>query len=562
VPALSETRRRLAAPWLALVGTLLLLTCGGASAGAQVVDPNPNPPAQTTKLIFVRHSCGENWLSDDDGGLGLALSENHYFVSDTNYGWGPDNIGDRTDITDWQDWFTGPDSGRYLAALYRENGQNARYTRTLPDPGGENQVILFKSCFPNSNLEGGPYDPPARGDSLTVSNAKAIYYELLTYFVTRPDKLFVAITAPPVRDPTYAANARAFNTWLVTEWLRGYPENNVAVFDYYNVLTDRDNHHRYHAGVVEYVTDRGRDNLAFPTSDDHPSRAGNRKATEEFVPLLNVYVNHWLAAAARVKPLPTPAATPTTGDGDSAPPMQPTSGEIIIVADMESAVVEWSAFADDTGRTWVHCQLDAAQAHSGAAALAMEYQVAAEGWASCSLVFPGPQDWSAGTGLVLHLHAEEAGVRLVVVAYGGAAEALQHFEFRTETTQAAVDGWQRVEARWEELLPPAWEDGSARFDPARSMGLALLFEGSTGGQSGRLWLDDATLLTPAPTDQTAAPTSEFRQPAPTLPETPEAEAEPAGGQARPGVCPGAGLLVLATGAGAGLAGVRERRRGR
>lgn len=300
-------------------------------AGAMLIVPqwvraqadDPGPPVETVKLIFIHHSCGENWLADDHGGLGRALGENNYFVSDTNYGWGPDGIGDRTDITDWPAWFTGPDSNHYLAALYVENGQNSWYARNLPDPGGENQVIMFKSCFPNSNLEGSPTDPPARGEGLTVGNAKAIYNELLTYFSTRPDKLFVVITAPPVQDPTYAANARAFNTWLVTEWLIGYGGSNVAVFDFYNVLTGPDNHHRFHNGAIEYVTDRGGNTLYYPTDgDDHPSPAGNRKAVEEFVPLLNIYYHRWQSGAGVPPPAP-PTATPTEEPGAARPTEAP-----------------------------------------------------------------------------------------------------------------------------------------------------------------------------------------------------------------------------------------------
>ena len=37
--------------------------------------------------------------------MGRALGENNYFVSDTNYGWGPNSIGDRTDIGHWFTWF-------------------------------------------------------------------------------------------------------------------------------------------------------------------------------------------------------------------------------------------------------------------------------------------------------------------------------------------------------------------------------------------------------------------------------------------------------------------------
>lgn len=33
------------------------------------------------RLIFIHHSEGENWLSDDNGTLGLVLSNTNYFVS-------------------------------------------------------------------------------------------------------------------------------------------------------------------------------------------------------------------------------------------------------------------------------------------------------------------------------------------------------------------------------------------------------------------------------------------------------------------------------------------------
>jgi len=272
---------------------------------------NPNPPASPVKLIFIHHSCGEYWLRDADaegysGGLGVALRDNNYFVSDTNYGWGPDSIGDYTDIGHWWTWFRSSDSTTYLNALYTEYDQHSSYSRLGTDPGGQNEIVMFKSCFPNSNLQGSPGDPippigsnPLRGqdsssEDHTISNAKGIYNDLLTYFATRQNRLFIVITAPPVTDSTYAANARAFNTWLVNDWLAGYAHKNVAVFDFYNVLTDPDNHHRVHNGSIEYVTSNGDGTLYYPGPDgSHPSAAGNQKARDEFVPLLNVYYNHW-----------------------------------------------------------------------------------------------------------------------------------------------------------------------------------------------------------------------------------------------------------------------------
>lgn len=287
---------------------------------------NPDPPSEVVKLVFVHHSCGENWLSDSDGSLGNTLGYNNYYVSDTDYDWGPDEIGSYTDIGHWWDWFRGPDSSTYLSELYVWSGDpNADYTRPMADPGGENEVIMFKSCYPNSELKGNPGDSPTTGDNPlrgedsgsqhhTVGNAKGIYNDILEYFRTRQDKLFVVVTAPPVQDDTYADNARALNNWLVNDWLADYPYHNVVVFDFYNVLTtnggDADtndyglstgNHHRVVTSAtpiaIEHITDGDDDGspnvLEYPTGDDHPSPAGNQKATGEFVPLLNVYYNCW-----------------------------------------------------------------------------------------------------------------------------------------------------------------------------------------------------------------------------------------------------------------------------
>jgi hypothetical protein len=324
---------------------------------------DPNPPAQPVKLIFIHHSTGGNWLADPaenslGGGLGQSLMDNNYFASATNYGWGPDGIGDNTDIGHWWDWFRGPQRATYLEALYTESGQNfgdfGPWPRLEDDPGGENQVILFKSCFPNSHLGGSPADPPtgednplrgawAGDDSIyTVGNAKGLYNDLLVYFSTRPDKLFIVITAPPLAewetDSAHAANARALNDWLVHDWLANYPLPNVAVFDYYNVLTsnggdpDTDdldqpggNHHRWRDGAIEHSQAVDQDFSAYPSGDSHPSQAGNRKATSEFLPLLNVFYHRWADGRAQAGKVYLPLAA-------SGTPVPHPSGETDLLA--------------------------------------------------------------------------------------------------------------------------------------------------------------------------------------------------------------------------------------
>jgi len=305
-------------------------TQAGETPFPNLLADNPAPPASPVKLIFIHHSSGGNWLADSDtngagGDLAEALMNNNYYVSATNYGWGPDSIGDRTDIGHWWDWFRGTSSSVYTAVLYTEYNKNiggfGDWPRLATDPGGENQIILFKSCYPNSALGGSPTDPATLGDnpmrgawagdsSYTVANAKGIYNDLLVYFATRQDKLFIVITAPPLiqsaTNATQAANARALNDWLVNDWLDAYPHNNVAVFDYYNVLTSNGgnintndlgsatgNHHRWWNSAVQHIHTVNNNYAAYPNGDSHPNFAGNQKATAEFVQLLNVYYHRW-----------------------------------------------------------------------------------------------------------------------------------------------------------------------------------------------------------------------------------------------------------------------------
>jgi hypothetical protein len=300
-------------------GSSPVTPAGDTSLLAGAIDTSR--PASPVKLVFIHHSTGEQWLADGHGRLGIALRENNYFVSDTNYGWGPDSIGDATDIGNWWTWFRGPSSARYMSALYAESGQNCGYSRLAHDPGGPNRIVLFKSCFPNSQLSG-PSSPipaiadnPLKGQSagggdFTVANAKGIYLSLLSYFKAHPEKLFVCIVAPPVAD-SVTRGGRAMANWLVDHWLQDshYTAHNVFVFDYYTVLTSKPagrtndlglaggNHHRVWQGAVQHISDQGVDRSLYPSpgGDSHPNAAGDRKATGEFLPLLNAAYNAWKA---------------------------------------------------------------------------------------------------------------------------------------------------------------------------------------------------------------------------------------------------------------------------
>ncbi len=263
-------------------------------------DSSAAAPLRLVRLLFIHHSCGGQWLAPpgpdrgidciyetavNGGRLRDALTAQGYEVHEASY---KSLVGARTDIFDWL-----PKFRDHMEEVLRCDQQDTFYQDER-----RNEIVLFKSCFPNNHFLGRGQAPGnAEGPELTVENAKAAYRALLPEFAKRPRVLFVAVTAPPLalgRGPLYrliarrllgrpsakqsGPYAREFNNWLKDTdggWLSRYDGNNVAVFDLYDVLTDYGDS----------------DSLRYPTGrlgdDSHPSSMGNQKATKAFVPFLN-----------------------------------------------------------------------------------------------------------------------------------------------------------------------------------------------------------------------------------------------------------------------------------
>lgn len=254
------------------------------------------PPDHRLNLLFIHHSCGGQWLADpgskdckdaickthpNGGGLRRALEANNYEVHEASYN---SIIGDKTDIKDWP-----PKFKKYMDRILRTRLQD----ELLPE-GQVNQIIMFKSCFPNNNF---PNDD-------AVDQAMDAYKELLSIFEKYPDTLFIAVTAPPIVPPYETKNplkafakkmlgrykdvpaigrrARYFNNWLKdieNGWLANYKLRNIVVFDYYDILTKHGK-----SNWAEYPTKNGR--------DSHPNKEGNNVATQEFIPFINKAIRY------------------------------------------------------------------------------------------------------------------------------------------------------------------------------------------------------------------------------------------------------------------------------
>lgn len=314
-------------------------------------------PTGTPRVVFLHHSTGGYLLADsgrtNGGGFGQKLRARGFRVYDVNYSAynrsfsPPQNSGisDSTDIGNWYGWFADTTTqgnsirrrDNIMGTVFSTTNRTSEYGAydTLTGAGTDsNRIVLFKSCYPNSDIYDSNstaptdlynrlYNYTSSGTNVhTLSNIKAVYNRILGYFKVHPEKMFVVITQPPLSSSNTtaarAANARALADWLYSKWLQdsGWTNKNVFVFDYYNVLTDTANHHRYVNGTIQHITvANSGNNLVYPSTDDHPSAAGQLKAANELAPLLSAWYSVWQDLGPVIT---SPPVRDTVTENDSA----------------------------------------------------------------------------------------------------------------------------------------------------------------------------------------------------------------------------------------------------
>jgi hypothetical protein len=97
----------------------------------------------------------------------------------------------------------------------------------------QHEVIVFKSCFPASNITS---DEQLQG-------YKSYYLAMRDVMDQHPDKLFVVMSPPPLNpaetNAEAATRARAFADWLKSgEYLNGHA--NAVTFDFFDSLAESD----------------------------------------------------------------------------------------------------------------------------------------------------------------------------------------------------------------------------------------------------------------------------------------------------------------------------------
>ncbi|MCK5799690.1 MAG: hypothetical protein KAI47_21015 [Deltaproteobacteria bacterium] len=250
------------------IATLLLSVVGlGAckevatkEATSLSMDPGKDPGLAKTPLTMVwhHHSTGDRILQ---GGLLAALKADHIVFYDINYKEakvGDYVIGDKTNPPDFPKNFN---TSQYFDVIK---------SWELKDKKKQHDVIMFKSCYPASQID----------SDAKLEAYKGYYKALLPMFKSHPDILFIAMSTPPlVRRDTKKANAlraRRWAKWVTTVYAKDL--KNVQVFDLFNALAIREGFKNANTLVPQFAHDKW---------DSHPNVAGAKAVTRMFIPWFN-----------------------------------------------------------------------------------------------------------------------------------------------------------------------------------------------------------------------------------------------------------------------------------
>ncbi len=253
----------------------------------------PNWPEEKLRILFIHHSCGA-LLWNSYGNLANELDSLNIEPHDATYG---DEIGDDTDVCHWY-----PKFRDYLNEVLSFNHSVDVYYTV--ESGVVNDIIMFKSCYPASAIEGWGTEPGDPESCVqTIANYQASYNALIPIFSANPDTLFIPVTAPPLNryggwTPENGQNASYFNTWLVNDWASD--RTNIAIFDWFHFLANSTDF----AARDDYVDG----------SDSHPNRKACEDTVVVFLDWIDDVILRWQTGTSTTTPATTdsPTETPTT----------------------------------------------------------------------------------------------------------------------------------------------------------------------------------------------------------------------------------------------------------
>lgn len=228
---------------------------GEAPLAGETVSPAGPVAGGATRIVLLHHSTGgvvyeaglEAWFREHNASHGTAYAVSERAYPSDPYPW------ENYPYDYWNIWVN-----HAGAAPYR--GQE-----TLETLASRHDVVVWKHCFPVSDVGPDAGAPEISSDRKTVGNYRAQYLALREAMRRFPRTRFVVWTGAALTraatNEAAALRARAFSEWVVREW--DEPGDNVYVFDFRRLETE--------GGL--YLLDR----YAAGPDDPHPAPAFARR---------------------------------------------------------------------------------------------------------------------------------------------------------------------------------------------------------------------------------------------------------------------------------------------
>jgi len=252
--------------------------------GVDCTSHSPEAPGDTMNIVFLHHSTGRciweagvpEWFEDYRTGRDMELEiTEKTFPKRFPYGW------NNYPFDYWNIWVRHAGPERYLkpagnvksrikTALKRILPGDHPGEPTLEELTKQYQIIIFKHCFPVSDIEADSGSPDVSSSDRKIENYKAQYEELKKKLHEFPETKFIVWTGAALvkRAVTEekAERARQFFEWVRTEW--DQPGDNIFLFDFHQLETE--------GGL--YL----KDEYAAGSEDSHPGPDFSKRAASLF----------------------------------------------------------------------------------------------------------------------------------------------------------------------------------------------------------------------------------------------------------------------------------------
>lgn len=230
------------------------------------------------KIIFLHHSTGGAiWNGDVNRYIRKLTGKNAVSTYIKNY-----NRKNKTNYSIFEQSFPNPELhgwGNFPYDYYNIWVKNAGEKPFEGEPTLEiltkqYDIIIFKHCYPVSNIMEDTGKPDINSDEKRLENYKLQYLALKKKIHEFPENKFIVWTpAAKVKNgitPDEAKRTNEFYKWVINEW--DEKEDNIYIWDFY-----------------KYETDGGlylKDEYSVSPNDSHP----NRQFSGRIAPLFSQYI--------------------------------------------------------------------------------------------------------------------------------------------------------------------------------------------------------------------------------------------------------------------------------